>query len=522
MSTVTAPVTSKDVRIAPTISRNIVANFVGVAWTGLMGPALVPVYIRFMGIEAYGLVGILTTLQAVFTLLDLGLSTTLNRELARLSLCDDRAEETRDLVRTVEFLYWSVAALIALILALATPLLATHWIHAQNLSPGIIRQAFVIMGLILAIQFPFALYSGGLMGLQRQVLLNGIAVVIATARGLGSILLLWLVAPTIEVFFAWQLAMTLLQTGLSAIFLWRSLPHTTTRPRFRPSLLRATWRFAAGLIGISIFALLLMQGDKILLSRLLALDEFGYYALAAVVASGLYIVVLPVFSAVFPRFSQLIASDDEPSLRALYHNSCQIVSVTLLPVAVIVALFAPEILRVWTRNPVVVQHAHLLVSLLVIGSALNGLLTLPYALQLAAGWTKLAFYQNAIAVTLLMPLLFWATHRYGAVGAAAIWITVNAGAVLFSIQVMHTRLLRGEQCRWYTRDVGLPLVGPLAVALLGRRLFPIHPSTSVILGGLTLVSCAALLAACILTPLTRDWLAKRLLPGRFAKEHYAD
>src|SRR6478752_3969519 len=76
---------------APHLSRNVAANFVGTLWTALMGPALVSVYVRLMGIEAYGLVGILTTLQAAFTLLDLGLTTATNRELARLSVREDHA-----------------------------------------------------------------------------------------------------------------------------------------------------------------------------------------------------------------------------------------------------------------------------------------------------------------------------------------------------------------------------------------------------------------------------------------------
>src|SRR4051794_31778653 len=72
-------------------TRNVAANFVGTFWAALMGPALVTIYVRLLGIEAYGLVGLLTTLQAVFALLDLGLSAATNRELARFSVQADRA-----------------------------------------------------------------------------------------------------------------------------------------------------------------------------------------------------------------------------------------------------------------------------------------------------------------------------------------------------------------------------------------------------------------------------------------------
>ena len=154
----------------PRLSRNIVANLVGTFWTALMGPALISVYVRFMGIEAYGLVGILTTLQAAFTLLDLGLSTATNRELARYSVQEQDGEAARNLVRTTETMY-SVPCSGHRRYRHHTRTASFHrWLHAEHLSRATIQQAFLIMGVILAFQFPFALYSGGLIGLQRQVL----------------------------------------------------------------------------------------------------------------------------------------------------------------------------------------------------------------------------------------------------------------------------------------------------------------------------------------------------------------
>jgi O-antigen/teichoic acid export membrane protein len=519
---ITSPVAASAQPATPHLSRNIVANFVGMVWAALMGPALVSIYVRFMGIEAYGLVGILTTLQATFTLLDLGLSTATNRELARYSVQEDAGGAARTLVRTAETIYWTIAGGIAVIVVVLAPILSHHWLHAEHLSRTTILQAFLIMGLILAFQFPFALYSGGLIGLQRQVLLNAITVSGATARGVGSVLLLWRVAPTIQMFFTWQLVVTIVQTGTTAWFLWRSLPPATVRPRFQLATIRPIWRFAAGMIGISFFALLLMQSDKVILSRLLTLEEFGYYTLAAVVASCVYVIVAPVFTAVFPRFSQLIAVRDEAILRSLYHQSCQLVSVLLMPVALTVAFFAPEILWVWTRNPVLVAHTHLLVTLLITGTALNGLMNVPYALQLAAGWTKLALFQNAIAVAILLPLMVVMANRYGAVGAAAIWIAVNAGYVLIGIQIMHLRLLPTEKREWYLRDVGLPCIGTLAVVSVGRALFPAHASAVATVGALALIFGAALAAACALTPITRNWLRGRIALLRTTKERYAD
>src|SRR5215210_5065650 len=101
---------------------NLAANFVGKGWTALMGIVFIPLFIRFMGIESYGLVGFFTTLQAMFILLDLGLTTTLNRELARYSAVSEKSQDMRDLVRTLEIVYWGVAICIGIIVCILSPL----------------------------------------------------------------------------------------------------------------------------------------------------------------------------------------------------------------------------------------------------------------------------------------------------------------------------------------------------------------------------------------------------------------
>jgi O-antigen/teichoic acid export membrane protein len=65
------------------VKRNIAANYLGQVWTAVMGLAFVPLYIRYLGMEAYGLIGVFAMLQTWLSLLDFGLTPTLTREMAR-------------------------------------------------------------------------------------------------------------------------------------------------------------------------------------------------------------------------------------------------------------------------------------------------------------------------------------------------------------------------------------------------------------------------------------------------------
>jgi O-antigen/teichoic acid export membrane protein len=496
------------------VKRNVLANFVGKGWAALMSFALVPVYIKFMGIEAFGLVGVYITLQWIFSLLDMGLTPTLTRELARLSTRHGdahAAQEARNLVRTLEVIEWLAAGGIALIMVLLVPIFSGHWIHAQRLSSLAIQQSLVLMGLVLALQFPFTIYQGGLLGLQRQVLLNGVVVFVATLRAVGAVLVLWLVSPTIQAYFAWQVVASAVQAGLGVLFLWRCLPPALARARFQRRQLLNVWRFAASMMAITLLAIVNAQIDKVILSNRVSLKAFGYYSLAAVVASQLSVLVTLLYAALFPEFSRLAALKDVPALRDLYHRGTQLHTVIIFPVAVIVALFAPELMLVWTHDAVIAQQTSLLVALLVTGAALASLMSVPDMLQWSHNWTRLGLVQSIIGVLVYAPLVYWAIGQFGAAGAAGAGIVLNAGYVLISVQVMHTRLLKHEKWRWYLQDIGLPLIGALAVASVGRVVLPRHAATPTLIVWLAVIAGATLVGAALCAPLGRAAISRQVL-----------
>jgi len=501
------------------LKKNIAANFAGSIWQGLMGLAFVPLYIKFMGIESYGLIGIFATIQATFVILDMGLSATLNREMARLSTLPGREQEMRNLTRSLEVIYWSIAMLIGITVMALTPFIAYHWVKAEQLSAQTIEQALLIMGFAMALQWPAAFYSGGLRGLQKQVLLNVIIISMSTFSSVGAVLILWLISPTIQAFFSWQIIISGINTCLLAWFLWHRLPPSGKMPTFQKQLLEGVWRFAAGMFGIGILATLLTQLDKIILSKILPLEMFGYYTLAGVVAMALYFFIGPVFSAVFPRLTQVVFLGDQDELKKLYHRSCQLMSVLILPVTVVIAMFSYEILLVWTQNPQTAENAHMLVSILICGTALNGLMNIPFALQLANGWTKLSLYVNLIAVIVMVPMIIYLTSQYGALGGASVWVILNSGYFLIVIPIMHRRLLVSEKWRWYLQDVGLPLVASIIIGGLGRLVVGSQTSQVMTVLFVGIIAISTLVITALVTPVTRSWFFDDILKVKLNAKH---
>jgi O-antigen/teichoic acid export membrane protein len=202
----------------------------------------------------------------------------------------------------------------------------------------------------------------------------------------------------------------------------------------------------------------------------------------------------PITQAWFPRLSQLFVSQDFPTLIRTYHEGAQLVTVVMGSAALVLIFFSQTFLQLWTQNSELAQHTSPLLSLLVLGNLLNGLMWIPYQTQLAYGWTSLTMRMNIVAVSLIVPAILFLTPRYGAVGAAWAWVSLNAGYVLIGVHFMYRRILKTEKGRWYCQDLLYPLLSSLAVVSIIRWLLPFPLSWLSQLGTLALASFCSLCA----------------------------
>jgi O-antigen/teichoic acid export membrane protein len=483
--------------------RNLIANFLGQGWATLIQMLLVPVYIHFLGIEAYGLIGVFAVLQAWLVLLDMGLSPTLSREMARFMGGAQDAQFVRDLLRSVEVVALGVAAMIAGGIAAVSGWLSTDWVTVDEIDAGVVAHAFTLMGFVTAMRFIENLYSSSIIGLQRQVTLNLIIAGIATLRGLGSVVVLTGISPTVNAFFRWQAFMSLLSVVTLALIAYRVLPRADHPGRLSLDSLRGVWRFASGMLGVTFLALLLTQVDKILLSRLLSLTDYGFYAVAAVVAGGLYALVSPISQAHQPRLAQLHAAGDDAQFAETFHRSAQLMAVIVGSVAITLIVHSRLIIELWTANSVLAARSSALLSALALGNLLHSTMIIPYQAQLAYGWTRLAFVVNIVAVSIVIPAIIIVTPRYGALGAACIWCSLNLGYVLVSAQLMFKKILLGEKWQWYLDDLLKPLLAAAAVSLTLAWFMPAQMPRLAQLAALLLITGLTLLAATTAAPRVR-------------------
>ncbi len=486
------------------VKKNLMANYIGQGWITVVGLVFIPLYIKYLGIEAYGVIGFYAVLRSSLMLFDMGVAPTLGREMAHFTSGAQTLQYVHNLIRSAEIIMLIVAIAIIIGMGGAASYLTHSWLSVETIPLETIQKIFMIMGFVIALGLIENIYRSSLLGLQKQVLFNIITSFVATLRSVGAVIVLMWISPTLGAFFIWQGIVSIISITLFVSSFYLTINFSGTRGNFSFSIIQSVWKFAGGMIGITFLSLLLMQTDKILLSKLLSLSEYGYYTLAVAVAGGISILLGPIGQAWFPRFNELYASRDEKGFVRAYHQSSQLISVVVGSIAIVLIVFSKNVLHLWTQDSVLTSQTASIMSLLVAGNLLNGLMWMPYQAQLAHGWTSLSIRINMIAVILIVPAILLVAPHYGALGAAWIWVGLNAGYVIIGVHFMYQKILINEKWQWYLYDSALPIMTAALVAVLIAWLIPNNLNFIEEGAVLIIAFVLTLLSAITVAPLIRE------------------
>ena len=198
--------------------------------------------------------------------------------------------------------------------------------------------------------------------------------------------------------------------------------------------------------------------------------------------------------------------EDQLGLSELYHTAAQFSAVLLGSAAAFLVVYGGVVLNLWTRDPQL-SAGLLILQILVIGMLINGLMSAPDYLQMAAGWTGLLARTNVVMVVVFVPIVYVLTVTAGGIGAAVAWVLINCRIPRHDDTIMHRRLLPGEAAEWFLRDALLPVAAAVIVAVTLR---PFAPSAD----GLLLLPflALALVGTLAASSLAANRVRRELLP----------
>jgi O-antigen/teichoic acid export membrane protein len=376
-------------------------------------------------------------------------------------------------------------------------------VKLDTLDPGDVARCVGLVGIASSLRLISGVYRGGLLGLEHQVSANAIAVAIATLRFVAVVPILIWVSNSVLAFFGFQLVIAVVAVALLRIMLRRSLPGSPIH-KFQWELLREPVRFASRLAFLTCMWIAISQADKLILSHLLPMQEYGGFTLATTIALGTILLVSPLQQAVLPRLIVLAEREERAALVRLYRQTTILMASVLAGVGGVMVAFPVEVLYSWTGHVEAASQASEVLRWYAAGTCFMGMTAMSYLLQHAHGDLGLHIKGNLVCLLILIPAVIFSTLHYGAVGAAIAWATTNLLFLLFWTPVVHGRFLPEIRTAWLFRDVFPALSIAAGVVLLSRlAAWPLASRTASLL---SLVSLAVLIVAAALSvhPETRQ------------------
>jgi O-antigen/teichoic acid export membrane protein len=483
------------------VLRNSFAHLIARMAALAAGIATIPLVTLTLGTEALGLVGVYSTLVAMLGFFDLGLPVAVNHRLAVLIGRNAPSTEKAELVRTLEALFWGMVPLFLVAgLGLCGPF-ASSWLNVGTMPRSTVDTALVVIMFAAAVRFPVTFYANVLFAHERHVVPNVVTAGSAIFRFLAStVALVWFDVGAVG-FFLIQLIGSIAEVTLLAGIFWFAQPCRWVTPRW--TVIRDIGAMAGGLTLISLTAVILSQVDKIILSKVLSLGDFGLYSAGYTLAAGLVALSYPVGNAIFPSLSRSLDGKIGETIR-IVRAATELNILILVPLGCVLMMQTEPLLRLLFLVKPMPDGLTAILPLMMLGGLSQAFVTLPHLFQVAAGRVATVVWIN---IGFLVPYgvgVLIGTLNAGVIGAAAAFATFNIARLLVHWGV----LLAGHR----TRSLWSPaillavtmLVGGLILAGL-PRLFEAQGLTAIFVA-VSSVPVLVVLAG-VLMPTSRERLA---------------
>ena len=243
--------------------------------------------------------------------------------------------------------------------------------------------------------------------------------------------------------------------------------------------------------GLSLVSILLMQSDKLLVSKFMNLSMISYYTIAGTLASIPLMMAQPITSAISPRLAALVAQSKQNKLTELYHQSSALVATIAIPCGLTIAAFSLELIFAWTHSEKIAKYSAVSASFLLVGNTISTIMLIPHFLALAYGYVRLNMFVGVVSLFVLIPLLLIGLPIYGIVGGSIAWMLTNLVSMVIYVYLIHHKYLPGHLKKWYINSLFRPLIVTVPIVSAARLIFPNGQSIflNLLMIGFVMLSC---------------------------------
>jgi O-antigen/teichoic acid export membrane protein len=409
------------------LSASRYGRIVHAVWSGgavrVLGSLLtlisLPLAVRYLGADRYGVWATITTTAVWINLLDFGIANTLTNAISRAYAHDDKVAAARSFTNAL-VLTTGLSALVGAVFVLIIP--RVNWVTLFNAGASVsaaeIKQTVAVAAALMLLGLPCNLGSKLLAGYQ-ELHRNNYALsvgAVASLCGLAVGIALHVSMPLLLLMSAGCLPLASLATLLFVVALDK--PWLSPRLCFIDrSCLASLLNSGSSFFLIQVAAVVVFSSDNLVVSHYLGAAEVTPYSVTWRLAGLTSLAQSLIFPAMWPAYSEAYAKGDHSWIRRTFVASMKATTALNLFCVIALVVFGRSAIRLWA-GPAAVPHFSLLLAM-GIWALISGFMSVESCLLAALNRVRGQAMLSIVAAALNLALSLVLVRRIGSLGVIA-------------------------------------------------------------------------------------------------------
>ena len=401
------------------LNKGALYNLFGTGIPLLVGLISIPILLKSLGNQSFGLLTLIWTAIGYFGLFDFGLGRALTQQVA--SFRSNQNSNISSLIRTglISVLIPGIAG------AIIMYYVSLYYINELLLIDDGSKKDLIRAFSYAALSIPLVTLSSGLRGI-----LEGFEDFARSSFLRGLLGVLNFLTPMIIVLLGnnslFHIVLSLIISRIVMVILNAYLvyPYMKTKSITAKKIvirnLIDLLKFGLWMTVSNIVSPFMVAADRFIIASILGASLLTYYTVPQDIVIRLLIIPAAIATAWFPRFAKLNTDSDIKKSKKLATQGYKYIFIILGPLCIFLAIFSNQLLEIWI-NIEFAKNVGSIAVILLVGVFFNALAHIPLASLQATGKVKTTALLHVVELCLYLPLLFYLVPLAGIKGAALIW-----------------------------------------------------------------------------------------------------
>lgn len=424
---------------------------------------ILPYYIKALGIEQFGIYGIFLTLAIWFTVMDLGMSQTIQREISN----DNAAsKDIADLIYSIEKIMIIIFSITTILSLFILNYILNKREHNLLLNTNENNLVILFITLMLVLKIYENIYKNIFIGSDNQIQLNVLLVKIQTIKIISFILIINYSELNIIHFFIFQLIALTLNTFLIRRKIFKI--NNIKRGKFSILLISKYYKYSLGFTLITLLSLTTNHIDRIVIINYVTLSEYGVYITTLSICSIVHMIALPITQTFGPKLSKAFYSSSLDDFYLNYHAGAYLISILCGMFTMSLILFMDEILHIWISQNEIEDQIKKFIYIILVGNLIGVLTFMPFQALLAKGILKFSIYINIFISIVMIPSTILISKNFEIIGVSYLWLIYNLINFIICIFITARYVIKNQIISWIKNDIALPLILIISITFFYR------------------------------------------------------